>query len=104
MGTRLAGEVAIVTGSTHGIGRAIAVAFASEGADVLVTGRDDHAGAEVVERIAEVSGRGAFARGDLLDPDLGERLVASAREAFGRPTILVNNAASSDLVRTGADR
>ncbi|MGE3620055.1 MAG: SDR family NAD(P)-dependent oxidoreductase [Acidimicrobiia bacterium] len=101
---RLHGEVAIVTGSTHGIGRATALLFAAEGASVVVTGRDERAGAEVLDRIAEAGGAATFVRADLLDPDVGTVLTATALGAFGTPTILVNNAGSNDLVRTGQDR
>jgi NAD(P)-dependent dehydrogenase (short-subunit alcohol dehydrogenase family) len=103
---RLAGEVAIITGSTHGIGRATALRFASEGASVVVTGRDERAGEEVLQRIdevAEVGGTGTFVAADLTDPFVGERVLEAA-ESLGVPTILVNNAASSDLVRNGVDR
>jgi NAD(P)-dependent dehydrogenase (short-subunit alcohol dehydrogenase family) len=97
---RLAGEVAIITGSTHGIGRATALRFASEGASVVVTGRDARAGAEVLQRLDEVGGKGTFVAADLTDPSVGERVLEAA-ESLGVPTILVNNAASSDLVRNG---
>ncbi|MCU1486522.1 MAG: Short-chain dehydrogenase [Actinomycetia bacterium] len=103
-GERLAGEVAVVTGSTHGIGRATAITFASEGASVVVTGRDADAGAEVLERICEVGGKGLFVLADLLDPAVGEQIVDAALRVLGPPSILVNNAASSDLVRNGTDR
>ena len=57
MSDRLAGEVAIITGSTHGIGRATALRFASEGASVVVTGRDARAG-QVSRLPDEMSGVG----------------------------------------------
>jgi NAD(P)-dependent dehydrogenase (short-subunit alcohol dehydrogenase family) len=101
---RLSGEVAVVTGSTHGIGRATAIRFASEGACVVVTGRDSSAGAEVLQRIDEVGGKAVFVHGDLTDPYLGEQVAGETRESFGPATILVNNAGSSDLVRDGTDR
>lgn len=102
---RMDGEIAVVTGSTHGIGRATAIRFAAEGANVVVTGRDENAGAEVLARIAECGGgKATFVRSDLTDPAIGQSLAAAAVEAFGAPSVLVNNAASSDLVRNGVDR
>jgi NAD(P)-dependent dehydrogenase (short-subunit alcohol dehydrogenase family) len=101
---RLQDEVAVITGSTHGIGRATALTFAAEGAAVVVTGRDETAGAEVMERVAELGGRGIFVRADLQDPDVGTIIFDAVERAFGAPTVLVNNAGSSDLVRDGTDR
>ena len=103
MSGRLAGEVAIVTGSTHGIGRATALRFAREGASVVVTGRDQSAGQEVLQQLRDLGGVGTFLAADLTDPSVGERVLEAA-ESLGVPTILVNNAASSDLVRSGVDR
>jgi NAD(P)-dependent dehydrogenase (short-subunit alcohol dehydrogenase family) len=104
MALRLAGEVAVVTGSSHGIGRATAIRFAAEGANVVVTGRDEAAGGEVLGQIAQVGGKGVFVHADMTDPEVGDRVVGAALDAFGPLTILVNNAGSSDLVRNGTDR
>lgn len=104
MGERLLGEVAVITGSTHGIGRMTAITFADEGASVVVTGRDVDAGAEVLGAIDALGGKAIFVCADLLEADVGTRLVAEAVRVFGPPTILVNNAGSSDLVRNGTDR
>ena len=93
---RLAGEQALVTGSTAGIGRAIAVAFAREGAAVAITGRDHERGAAVV---AAIEGRGGTATSlpaDLTDEHACTRLVDDAAVALGGLTILVNNAAGGD--------
>ena len=87
---RLSGEVALVTGSTAGIGRSIALRFAEEGASVVVTGRDRARGEEVARLCGE---RARFAAGDLADPDTAAALVAVALEEFGALTVLVNNAA-----------
>ena len=81
--------MAIVTGSTSGIGRAIAVRFAAEGARVLVTGRDAERGASVVE---QCEGRAAFVAADLTEPDASDRLVNAALERFASLTVVVNNA------------
>ncbi len=86
---RLAGEVALVTGSTSGIGRAIAERFAAEDASVIVTGRDRARGDEVVA----ACGDGAFfLPGDLSAPDTPAALVDATVARFGALTILVNNA------------
>jgi NAD(P)-dependent dehydrogenase (short-subunit alcohol dehydrogenase family) len=89
-GTRLAGEVALVTGSTAGIGKAIAQRFALEGASVVVTGRDSARGAAVV---SSCEGDAAFVGADLSDPSAADALVAATVERFGALTVLVNNAA-----------
>ena len=91
--TRLAGEIALVTGSTAGIGKAIAQRFAAEGASVVVTGRDPARG-EVV--VASCEGTSAFVRADLSDPGAADVLVAATVEQFGGLTVLVNNAATAE--------
>src|SRR5258708_6670676 len=91
---RLADKTALVTGATSNIGRAIAVAFAAEGAHVVVTGRSQERGAEVVKEIETAGGRADFVRADL-DGSV-EASAALASEATrllgGRIDILVNNA------------
>jgi NAD(P)-dependent dehydrogenase (short-subunit alcohol dehydrogenase family) len=95
MSNRLEGVTALVTGATSNIGRAIAVAFATEGADVVVSGRDPSRGAEVVNDIDHRgSGRARFVAVEL-DGSIraSQQLAAGAREAFARPIdVLVNNA------------
>jgi 7-alpha-hydroxysteroid dehydrogenase len=87
---RLAGEVALITGSTSGIGRAIAIRFAEAGAKVVVTGRDRARGEEVVRAC---SGRARFVAGDLSDAATPVALLDAAITEFGALTVLVNNAA-----------
>jgi NAD(P)-dependent dehydrogenase (short-subunit alcohol dehydrogenase family) len=91
---RLAGEKALVTGSTAGIGRAIAQEFAAQGARVVVTGRDDARGSEVVARITAAGGDAVFVPADVVEEQACAALVAAAAEALDGLTVLVNNAAS----------
>ena len=89
---RLAGKTAVVTGATRGIGRAIALTLAAEGADVLVHGRDADAGRGVVAAIEGLGRRAAWHASDLGDAGAGAGVTAAALAAFGRLDILVNNA------------
>ncbi|MFZ5650919.1 MAG: 3-oxoacyl-[acyl-carrier-protein] reductase [Bacillota bacterium] len=89
----LNGRVAIVTGSSRGIGRAIALAVAREGADVLVNYAGREAEANAVAGEIRAMGRQALNfRADVSDPAQAARMVEAAMEAFGRLDILVNNA------------
>ncbi|OBJ09358.1 SDR family NAD(P)-dependent oxidoreductase [Mycobacterium sp. 1465703.0] len=98
---RLAGRAAIVTGGSRGLGRAISLALAAEGAAVAVAGRteevwDDRLPGTIGETVADIEAAGGHAvavRADLTDRDQIARLVESAREALGPIGILVNNAA-----------
>lgn len=93
---RMEGERAVVTGSTSGIGRAIAVMFAAEGAEVVVTGRNVERGDAVVAEITENGGRAVFVPADLRDETACTALVNDAGAALGGLTVLVNNAAGGD--------
>jgi NAD(P)-dependent dehydrogenase (short-subunit alcohol dehydrogenase family) len=92
---RLAGEMALVTGSTAGIGRAIAIEFAAQGASVVVTGRDEQRGSAVVATIEAAGGRATFVPADLSDEQACRALVDGAIATMGGLTVLVNNAAGS---------
>lgn len=89
---RLAGEHALVTGSTSGIGKAIAVEFAAQGAAVAVHGRDAERGAAVVSLIEAAGGTATFVAADLATEDACTKLVADAAAVLGGLTVLVNNA------------
>jgi len=90
----IAGKVALITGSGTGIGRAIALRLAQEGAHVVVNDIDELHGAETVRMIEEAGGNAAFMRADVSRDDDVERMISFAKEAFGGLDILVNNAAN----------
>jgi NAD(P)-dependent dehydrogenase (short-subunit alcohol dehydrogenase family) len=90
--TRLGGELALVTGSTAGIGRAVATRFAAEGARVAVTGRDSERGASAVDAITAAGGSAVFLPADLAGDGAGADLVERAAHELGGLTVLVNNA------------
>ncbi len=92
---RLAGERALVTGSTSGIGAAIAVELGAEGAGVVVHGRDQTRGQAVVDRITAAGGTATFLAADLGTEAACDDLVARSVEALGGLTVLVNNAVAS---------
>ena len=88
------GGALLITGGDSGIGRAVALAFAREGADVLIAYLDEHADAKETAQLVEAAGRRAvIAAGDITDPVHCRRLVAMTQEAFGRLDVLINNAA-----------
>jgi glucose 1-dehydrogenase len=90
---RLADRIALVTGSDSGIGRAIAVEFAKEGAHVAVNYREDVAGAWETLRLVTAAGRrGTVVQADVGDPAAVEELFSRTRDDLGVPDILVNNA------------
>jgi NAD(P)-dependent dehydrogenase (short-subunit alcohol dehydrogenase family) len=90
---RLAGHVALVTGAQQGIGRAIAVALAQDGADVAVNYLDDRTAAdEVVAKVRGAGRRACLAQGDVSRARDADAIVARVASELGAPTILVNNA------------
>jgi 3-oxoacyl-[acyl-carrier protein] reductase len=92
---------AVVTGSTSGIGRAMALALASEGADVLVHGRNTEAAAQLAAEIHSLGRRAPVVLADLADPAQSERLVDEAWAALGRVDLWINNA-GADVLTGGA--
>jgi NAD(P)-dependent dehydrogenase (short-subunit alcohol dehydrogenase family) len=91
---RLEGKKTIITGADSGIGRAVAIAFAREGADVLISYLSEDEDAEETARLVERAGRQAvMVRGDLRDPVHCREVIDKAVEEFGRIDVLVSNAA-----------
>src|SRR4051794_14769228 len=91
---RLRDRAAIVTGADSGIGRAVALAFAREGADVVVSYLDEEQDAAETKRVVEASGRRAILMpGDIGDEAHCRAIVERAVKEFGRLDVLVNNAA-----------
>jgi len=93
MSASLAGQVALVTGGSRGIGRAICLRLARQGADVCFSYRGNEAAAQATVADIEALGRRAVAvQGDASDPEAANELVKAALGAFGKVDILVNNA------------
>jgi NAD(P)-dependent dehydrogenase (short-subunit alcohol dehydrogenase family) len=91
---KLVGKAALITGGDSGIGRAVALAFAREGADLLISYLDEDADARETARIVEKEGRKCIiVGGDIQDESHCKGLVARAVEEFGQIDILINNAA-----------
>ena len=91
---RLANKIALITGADSGIGRAVAIAFAREGADVAVSYLDEHEDAKETARWVEAAGRQCLLLpGDLGNADQCTATVSDTVERFGRIDVLVNNAA-----------
>lgn len=91
---KLEGMAALVTGGDSGIGRAVALAYAREGADVMISYLEEHEEADVTRALVEEAGRKAYVMpGDIQSADHCRALVRDTHEAFGRFDILVNNAA-----------
>lgn len=96
---RLAGKVALITGGDSGIGRAVAVAFAREGARVAIAYLEEHEDARETERAIEAEGSEALCiPGDLGSETHAQAVVARTLDHFGRLDVLVNNAAEQHTV------
>ena len=89
---RFENKVAIITGSTKGIGRATAILMAQEGAKVVITGTTEEAGSEVVSIIKEAGGDAFFQKTDVTSAEALDALVKAALDHYGKIDILINNA------------
>jgi NAD(P)-dependent dehydrogenase (short-subunit alcohol dehydrogenase family) len=95
---RLSGRMALITGGDSGIGRAVAVGFAKEGADVAISWLDERADAAETCRLIEAEGQRALSiPGDIGNQDFAAHLVHQVVAEFGRIDVLVNNAAEQHL-------
>jgi NAD(P)-dependent dehydrogenase (short-subunit alcohol dehydrogenase family) len=91
---KLTGKVALITGADSGIGRAVAIAFAREGADVAIAYLNEHEDARETQRwVTEAGRRAVLLPGDIADPKVCESIVTRAVAELGRLDIVVNNAA-----------
>jgi NAD(P)-dependent dehydrogenase (short-subunit alcohol dehydrogenase family) len=88
----LAEKVAVITGGGRGIGRAIALKFAAEGAAIVVAARTESEIEEVADEVRKMGGRAAAVLADVADENQCERLIRVATAQFGKADILVNNA------------
>src|SRR6201986_5234470 len=100
MGELMADKVALVSGSTRGIGRSIAEHLVAKGGRVVVTGRTVEKGEKVVTRIREAGGTAEFLRLDVTVEDSVRSVIEETVRLFGGLTTLVNNAAPTEVVAT----
>ncbi len=102
MEKQLQGKVAIITGSTGGMGEGIARRLAGDGASVVISGRRSEQGQQVADDIAQAGAPAIYVRADVgVEADCVE-LIRAALDRFGRLDILVNNAAATPVEPTGA--
>jgi len=95
MDKRVTGKTAIITGASRGIGRAIAIRLAAEGAQAVLCARDENLLLEAVREIEREGGRGAACTVDLREMDAAQRTVDFALDKFGQIDIVVNNAGAT---------
>jgi NAD(P)-dependent dehydrogenase (short-subunit alcohol dehydrogenase family) len=101
---RLEGKKTLITGGDSGIGRAVAIAFAREGADVAISYLSEEEDAADVKRVVEAAGRQCLLLpGDIADPKHCRDVVAKTVESFGRIDVLVNNAAHQSYFKSILD-
>ena len=93
------GKVVLITGGTSGIGRATAIAFAEQGANIVIAGRREAEGAESLVLVQKAGGQGLFVRVDVNQESEIETLVAKTLESFGRLDFAFNNAGVGGLGR-----
>jgi len=91
-GKKLAGKVALITGGSRGIGKAVASAYARQGARVFICARGENDLARTVNEIRDAGGEVAGLAGDIGNPEDARRIVGAAVERYGRIDVLVNNA------------
>jgi 3-oxoacyl-[acyl-carrier protein] reductase len=92
MNAKLAGKVALVTGSGRGIGRALALKLAGEGANVVVNDLDEAQAEAVAGEIRAMGSEAAICAGSVTDPEFAQRFIDTALQRFGDISIIVNNA------------
>jgi len=92
MGKHLNNRTAIITGAGSGIGKAVALLMAGEGANIVVSDISDENGKEAVEELKQKGGKAIFVKADSSSPKDNEALVAAAVKEFGNLHIAVNNA------------
>ena len=97
---RFTGKVAIVTGSTQGLGEGIAMRFAREGASVVINGRTRSKGEAVLAKLRALSAEALFLPADLSIKAEAQAVVSDAAAHFGRLDILINNAQAQDRKST----
>lgn len=101
---RVEGKVAIVTGSTRGVGEATVRRLAEEGARVVVTGRAEDLGEAVAAEIRAKGGQAIFVRADLKSEDDIKQLIRAAVDSFGALHVLVNNGAPTEMLFNGKEK
>lgn len=101
---KLMGKVALITGGDSGIGRAVAVTFAKEGANVLISYLEEHQDAQETQRLVEAEGRECVTlAGDVGDSTFCQKMIDTVISSFGKLDVLVNNAAQQYPQQSIAD-